>query len=107
MSPPVSSALACSVHQAFSAREVFREDRLIKDVLDRLNYVHTHIVAVLVTLPSRHYSPFQQGVLIMWVCSLLEFGIIILDHCSQQTFGRGTRRGPKVPEYLRESCWPR
>ena len=80
------SPVGSSVPQAFSALAVFREDRLVKDLMDRLNQVHTHIVvchvslncihryrhqfvnvtySLLVTIPSRHNSPSQQGVLIM------------------------------------------
>ena len=80
------SPVGSSVPQAFSALAVFREDRLVKDLMDRLNQVHTHILvchvslncihryrhqfvnvtySLLVTIPSRHNSPSQQGVLIM------------------------------------------
>ena len=104
------SPVGSSVPQAFSALAVFR-DRLIKDLMDRFElgpYTKRGLPRLPQLLPSlpppirqcrvlpprntssRHKSPFQQGVLITWVCILLEFGIIILDHCSQQTFGHST-----------------
>ena len=45
---------------------------------------------LLVQLPSCHCGSLQQGVLIISGCRLLEFSIILLNQCGEQTFGHGT-----------------